>query len=85
MIQAAAQQMLDEVQEAGFEGVDPVARLELHDTQRPAFMAAGEVSKMVAKTARKGGDVLALAAFVDRHVREAFEEGAVDPVHVPAT
>jgi hypothetical protein len=59
--------------------------LELGDAKGSTLGAPGMLAKMVAKAAGYARDILAFAALVNRHIREAFRERAVDPVQVSST
>ena len=59
--------------------VDLVGRFEAHYPVGAADRAAAGWTQMVPEAARDELLLLALMAFIDRHVAEAFEECPVDP------
>ena len=58
--------------------VDLVRRLETHYTIGAANRTAAGRTEMIPEAARDVLLLLALTAFIDRHVAEALEEGSVD-------
>jgi hypothetical protein len=85
VVQLAAAHPLQQVQKTPAHGIDLVAMLKLGDAKGSTLGAPGVLAKMVAKAAGHARDILAFAALVNRHIREAFRERAVDPVQVSST
>jgi len=78
VVQAAAGQSFQQVEEAREHGIDAIGGLEPHKAERAALRATGLGSEVEAEAA--GNELLhgAGLALVNRQVTETFEERSVD-------
>jgi hypothetical protein len=72
VVDPTAGQSLDQVQKPPFHSVDPVALLEPDHAECPAPRASAEFAQMEPVPARRGDDLVTIAALEFRHVGESF-------------
>jgi hypothetical protein len=85
VVEVTARQALQQVQKAPVHRVDAIRSLQPLQFRGAALRAAALPAEMVHEPPRHQFFILAVAAFVDRHVPEAFKKRPMDPLELPAT